>query len=216
MRRYSRCSSQFFVLVVASCATIILAAPVVSCDSGAAGEGDITGITAGDGLTGGGEEGDVTLGADLGEVQSRVTGTCTDDTAIQAIDEAGDVTCSHAFAPTDHNHDTDYAAAAHSHDADYAATDHNHDADYAAVAHNHDTDYVRKDEFNGVASNNCTANMGFIIIGNTQAEFGCADTCDTICGRHGLTCEREYSISGTMHACSSVSNSRISYCWCKS
>lgn len=55
--------------------------------------GDVTGITAGTGLTGGGTSGDIELNADFTEVQERVDGTCAAGNSIREIKQDGTVTC---------------------------------------------------------------------------------------------------------------------------
>lgn len=55
--------------------------------------GDITGVTAGTGLTGGGSTGEVTVSASTSFLQRRVSGTCPSGSSIRAISETGAVTC---------------------------------------------------------------------------------------------------------------------------
>ena len=55
--------------------------------------GDITTITAGTGLTGGGTTGSVTLAADTAYLQRRVSSTCAVGTSIRAVNADGTVTC---------------------------------------------------------------------------------------------------------------------------
>jgi len=199
----------------------------------------ITAVTAGEGLTGGGTEGEVTLSADTQVLQQRVDDACTGNSAVQGIDVAGMVSCSPEMSLATHNHDTSYAAVDHNHDGDYSAADHNHDGDYSAIDHNHDGDYAPavhdhagvyapavhdhdasyfpKASFTGTdygTTGRCTNATGSFIIGNVQDEFGCRLDCDTICQRHGMICDQARKADGTPGSCSAVSNSAILYCWC--
>ena len=66
------------------------AAGAVTCQPPA---GDITGVTAGTGLTGGGTTGAITMGVDFAATQARVAGACAAGSSIRAIATTGTVTC---------------------------------------------------------------------------------------------------------------------------
>jgi hypothetical protein len=63
------------------------------------GQGTITGVTAGTGLTGGASSGPATLSVDPTAVQSRVSGSCTAGSAVASVDQSGSVTCQSTGAP---------------------------------------------------------------------------------------------------------------------
>ena len=79
----------------------IAASGDVQCVADANSGGDITAVTAGAGLTGGGTSGSVSLAADPNIVQARVTASCPPESSIRAIDSNGSVTCeSDSFGAT--------------------------------------------------------------------------------------------------------------------
>ncbi|HOU12792.1 MAG TPA: hypothetical protein PKZ84_06720 [Anaerolineae bacterium] len=65
----------------------------VICETDDDAGGDITSVTAGTGLTGGGTTGSVTLTADTTYLQRRVSSTCAVGSSIRAINADGTVTC---------------------------------------------------------------------------------------------------------------------------
>jgi len=67
--------------------------PADIADGDADSGGDITAVTVGAGLTGGGTDGDVSLAVDSTAVQNRVTGACLPSGSIGSIAEDGTVNC---------------------------------------------------------------------------------------------------------------------------
>ena len=80
------CAAGTFITGVAANGT-------VTCGADSVGTGDITGVSPGLGLTGGGAAGAVTLSVDTAIIQSRVTGTCAAGTFITGVAANGTVTC---------------------------------------------------------------------------------------------------------------------------
>lgn len=86
----SNCGSGDYVYGVADDGTLRCRADQVGAGGGG---GDITAVYAGTGLSGGGTSGDVTLNADTGYLQRRVSGTCAAGSSIRVINADGSVSC---------------------------------------------------------------------------------------------------------------------------
>ncbi len=82
------CSQGSFITAIDPGGAIVCDEPVVE-----GGDGDITGVTAGTGLTGGGTSGAVALAVDPTAVQTRLQSSCAAGQMISSVSQAGAVTC---------------------------------------------------------------------------------------------------------------------------
>lgn len=71
----------------------ITAAGTVTCENDDDSGGDITGVTAGFGLTGGAMSGSAALAVDASSIQRRVSGTCTNGAMVTRVNSDGTVVC---------------------------------------------------------------------------------------------------------------------------
>jgi len=83
------CAVGQFVASIAADGTAVCSTPV-DTNSG----GDITEVVAGNGLTGGGDSGSVTLDLDTTSVQTAITGECINGEAVTSISADGTTNCS--------------------------------------------------------------------------------------------------------------------------
>lgn len=122
------------------------------CDQDRDAGGTITGVTAGEGLSGGGTEGAVGLAVAFdgtGEAPTAArsdhlhdgiyAGAAHDHEGVYAPDGHDH---EGVYAPDGHDHDLWYADIEHGHEGVYATEGHAHDGIYAEDGHDHDADYA--------------------------------------------------------------------------